>query len=341
MNDCMTLCATLPLGTSDADAGGNTVGCRQYHTGVANMSQSNADAHCPHASFSGGGTCGTPCESYCNVSKAACYGTSDATLKFFADDNFCTKACPLMNQSGTPIDKTGNGIYCHIYHATAALTVSNVTHCPHASPSGAPNCGTKCENYCAIVMNACTGNNSAYADMATCLAFCSSLPSGNITDTTGNSIDCRIYHAEASKVLALPDVHCPHATHSGGNQCGTWCEVYCQLATTVCTGNLSLFTDKATCMTACGGLALTGKAGDTTGNSVQCRIYHIGAAMALNLKDVHCPHGNITSTQCTTGPTTTLPPTTTTSSTPASTTKSNNAFAIVVSSLMLFAVLLF
>src|ERR1041385_3222652 len=46
MDQCMGTCATFPVGTL-ADTTGNTLGCRQYHSGAP--SQSAPMTHCYHA----------------------------------------------------------------------------------------------------------------------------------------------------------------------------------------------------------------------------------------------------------------------------------------------------
>src|SRR2546429_8908667 len=59
---CTTSAAWLP-GTTGATSG-NTVGCRLYHAGAA---AAEPALHCPHAGPTGGNTCGTWCENYCQL----------------------------------------------------------------------------------------------------------------------------------------------------------------------------------------------------------------------------------------------------------------------------------
>jgi len=332
---CMLVCAALPLGLSAGETSGNTIGCRQYHTGAA---AADATTHCIHAGPSGGGVCGgattSLCEAYCNITKKACVGAA----AIFSLDPVCMAACAAFNMSGTIADTAGNTAFCHLYHAGAALA-DPATHCAHASPSGNGVCGSKCENYCQISSQTCTGTtNKLYADMPTCLGFCGTIPTaGNYSDQAGNSVDCRIYHASAASALALPNVHCPHASHSGGSVCGAYCDEYCYLAATYCTGANSLnFATTAACMTACAGLKTTGLFGDTAGDSIQCRIYHLAAAKVLNDAATHCPHGNITSGSGVCGGAVTTSTTAGTSKTD----KTGNAFGVLVSLVTLTGVLL-
>ncbi len=71
------------------------------------------------------------------------------------------------------------------------------------------------------------------------------------------------------------------------------CDQFCTGEFVTCTGDLQQYTDEATCLTACNGYA-RGKVGDTTGNTLDCRIYHLNAAMAA--ADTHCPHTSATPT---------------------------------------------
>ena len=55
MDDCETQCSEWYQGTEGQTAG-DTVGCREYHAGVA---IGDPDTHCPHAGPGGGGVCVT------------------------------------------------------------------------------------------------------------------------------------------------------------------------------------------------------------------------------------------------------------------------------------------
>lgn len=141
-----------------------------------------------------------------------------------------------------------------------------------------------------------------------------------------NSIGCRIYHmANALGSDANRDLHCPHAGATGDGVCGDHCDNYCHLATQIC-GDidfetllgepsaagidrdrfLATFGDPDICATWCRGegradaIATNGQHGDTEGDSVQCRMYHlITAADGQNIRGraSHCAHGSLTSFQ--------------------------------------------
>ncbi len=151
-----------------------------------------------------------------------------------------------------------------------------------------------CERYCSLLETNCTELNAQYPDEATCLRYCADearLPIGTLDDREGNTVGCRIYHADVA--ADDPDLHCPHAGPSGGDVCGTWCDNYCHLAETACTGELALYPERAACELACIAIPTTGTAGDPSGNTIQCRIYHLGIASGPDMPMTHCPHGAV------------------------------------------------
>ena len=156
-----------------------------------------------------------------------------------------------------------------------------------------------CATYCAAVTTACTGDNAQYADQAACEAYCATwaqLPAGSQTDTAGNTVGCRTYHAGvASTDAEAATIHCGHAGPTGGNVCGSWCDNYCHLSQTNCAGDNELFADTAACTSACGDYPTTGAIGATDGDSVQCKLYHLGVAGSDGATSaaVHCSHGGV------------------------------------------------
>jgi hypothetical protein len=281
----MTVCQAFPVGL-DTDVGGNTLGCRAYHAGAA---PTNTSLHCPHAGPSGGGVCGSICEAYCNLTKFGCNGTN--TL--YPSHDSCMAVCAKMYQNGSIGDLSGNTVQCRVSHAAqaAASYASANSRCSYASVHGNNVCGAPTNNYCDLSMQMC--GTSQFANTDACKTYAIQYPAGMWNDTSGNTLGCRIYHTMAS--VALNDaVHCKHGAPSGENVCGTWCDVYCQLALAACTGSNKLFNALSDCTTACNQYNSSGLSGATGGDTVQCRIYHVGVAYtsAANAA-IHCPHANV------------------------------------------------
>jgi hypothetical protein len=78
-----------------------------------------------------------------------------------------------------------------------------------------------CTRYCDAMDTHC-GSNAQYADRAECEAYCAAAgwPVGTEGDMDGNTIECRIYHANFATESGDPATHCPHAGPSGAEVCG-------------------------------------------------------------------------------------------------------------------------
>jgi len=330
--NCMDICAAFPLGDADnstaiTDA---SIGCRVYHSNVAlNQTDNSSIAlHCWHAGPSGGNQCGTPCQAYCAMMNYSCSAQYP-----FLNDAFCLSSCALYDPSGNVNTTSGANLWCKIYHVIASFGVDK-SHCTHAAPSGSNVCGTVCENYCILSTKACFGGNTLYGDMNSCMAFCNGIPNnGTITDRAGDTKDCRVYHALFANATGNTTTHCPHASHSGGNVCGAWCDVYCDLASSACNGINQLYSSNSLCQTACQGISTNGRPGDTVGDSIQCRIYQLGiASQSASLALTNCGYAAVNSRNGVCG---SLAPTSKITET------GNNAYTIILSTLMFVGALLF
>ncbi|MBI1944539.1 MAG: hypothetical protein HYS27_02525 [Deltaproteobacteria bacterium] len=196
---CLAACnannLAWPVGTI-ADTVGNTLGCRQYHAGAAAN-----DDHCLHAGPTGGGVCGAYCDTYCDAATANC----TAGNALYTDRNACLAACSVMPNDGVVNAGDGDTVQCRLFHVGAAKADPG-THCPHAGQSGANVCGGWCDVYCSVMAAHCP---DTFADVETCTTACGVFPaSGAINAASGDTVQCRIYHAGA----AAQDAHCDHAS---------------------------------------------------------------------------------------------------------------------------------
>jgi len=303
-NQCLTVCnewAGWDAG-NDGDQSGNTIACRLYHANAAASTMPDAAAtHCPHAGPSGGNVCGTWCENYCDLSARNCADSN----AIYASEAECTATCAGLTDTAPPNITDGNSVQCRIYHLQVAGSDppdSAGIHCPHGAEDGGGVCvdpDPTCANYCSSITSACTGDNAQYASEQACLDYCNThgaLPVGDAGAQSGNSIACRIYHAGvAATGEDAAAIHCAHAGPSGGDVCGTWCTNYCHLAQTNCTGGNELFANVDDCTVACSAFEEDGAANAVDGDSVQCRIYHLGVAgdAGSGGPETHCPHGAV------------------------------------------------
>ena len=275
MESCMNTCALFP---DDAPVGaedGNSVQCRLYHAGVA---ANDAALHCPHASSNGGGVCGSECENYCHISMQTCGG-------LYPNEEICMNECAAFPADGAADATDGDSVQCRTYHASFPAIANGELHCTHAHPDGGSVCGSICEVYCGRVMTNCPGT---YNNEEECMNTCAAMPAdGDQYATEGDSVQCRIYHGNLPAADG-PELHCPHASLTGGDTCGDYCEVYCNRVEDNC-GDNNAYPNRITCLAACANMPADGDALSINGNSVQCRIYH-GTAPAAADAGFHCPH---------------------------------------------------
>ena len=218
-NSCLGYCTSgdgLATG-AQGEKTGATIACRMSALGSA-KSGVNTLENCRNAGPSGNAQCGTWCENYCDSQERTCQGNN----ALFADKAACMTGCSAYPDGGTVGSTASDDVQCRIAHLVFATSDASV-HCAHASPSGSGVCVAQpptCQEYCATVVSACTGDNAAYADEATCMNTCSNVEGwrpGNASDTSGNSIGCRLLHADAAE--SDPAFHCPIAGPSGGQTC--------------------------------------------------------------------------------------------------------------------------
>ncbi|MCB9574072.1 MAG: hypothetical protein H6709_18470 [Kofleriaceae bacterium] len=148
--------------------------------------------------------------------------------------------------------------------------------------------GTTCDQYCDRLQASCTGATSQFTSRDQCMATCATYPQGTTGATSGNSLECRYYHAGAA--LGDPATHCPHAGPGGAGVCGANCDGYCQLVMATCTGPQQQYSSDIDCLTQCATITDDEPfdSGDVDGDTLACRLYH--ASVATQDPVTHCPH---------------------------------------------------
>jgi hypothetical protein len=140
-----------------------------------------------------------------------------------------------------------------------------------------------CKEYCEAMQQNCTESSQTYANLTVCTNVCGILPAGKNTDTSGNTVHCRLQAAMSGE----PE-DCQTSSPMSNGTCGSHCENYCYLLKRLCPGS---FENDATCEAECAQISDIGNftvMPEDEGNTLQCRFYHLTSA-ALN-PQVHCPH---------------------------------------------------
>ena len=173
---------------------------------------------------------------------------------------------------------------------------------PPDSPPDAPP-ALDCSTYCAEMSSNCTGANAQYADDQACLHSCEIFAVGTstVTDMSGNTLGCRIYHAGAASKLS-PETECPRAGPGGDLMIardpasnpmycsgGDFCTTFCTIEIAACgsldvplpgdsrepgTGaSLAEFRNMTACINVCATYDNThAYSPSATGNSLACRL---------------------------------------------------------------------
>ncbi len=170
------------------------------------------------------------------------------------------------------------------------MTMDDAGPDPDAGPpnDAGPPPDPTCANLCAAALDSCAGEAAAYANMTECMSWCEDIgrwEAGTAGDSTGNTIACRI--------TAIGAGNCAAGGFTGGDVCGSWCENYCNNLENTCEGSDAQYDNQAECMAECANFDTGGVAGTTSGDSIQCRIYH-GGIPADMMPETHCDHAGPT-----------------------------------------------
>ncbi len=238
------------------------------------------------------------CADYCGVLATTCTPENKTSAYPMAD--FCTALCPhLLYMPGAV---QGNNFQCRLASAHAAEAVMSVPSetvesCRDASPGGFGFCGSNCESYCQLYDSICGKNDTQPAEQ--CVAMCSTLRddrSYNASDAYSGGVDsiqCRLAHLSAAAKAQTP--HCQHAQIIRGavtDPCvePANCNDYCNFVMNVCKDQYLQYETTADCLSVCNSGSIDmGTVGDTSEDTLNCRVYHTYNALRT-LGGGHCYH---------------------------------------------------
>jgi hypothetical protein len=172
--------------------------------------------------------------------------------------------------------------------------------------------GNPCSRYCTTVATNCKDINAEYISLDVCEEMCATFDPGQPGDMTNDSLACRLAHAELA--ATDPVTHCQQAGPLAAGSCTSACSAFCLLAFNRCNpGGLFPF-DGGTkdCKAECeefpylvsadaGALGAVGDIVFLSGNTLNCRLYHLESAYTpgdSNAVKQHCPHTAADSATC-------------------------------------------
>jgi hypothetical protein len=161
-----------------------------------------------------GGGSATACVQYCDVVMANCTGMENQ----YVSKEACMGSCGAMPE-GKAGDMMGNTVNCRIYHAGAAK-MDQTLHCEHAGPGGAGACGTDIESLCTIAAAVCPTEHPDVAGCMTDYAGVADMEKYDVTDSSGDTLACRLYHLTvAASDAGSATTHCPHTVAKNNPVC--------------------------------------------------------------------------------------------------------------------------
>lgn len=281
-----------------AAGGEDSLECRSYHA-IASLSLGNS--HCAHYNLTSPPCVGRVVPNaayYCQTLQYNCKATN---VTQFSGNAECagTAAVYPTSSSDSAVPIGNNTLGCRSYHAQAAL--GDTSHCAHAGPSGGRVCGTYGEAWATLSKGVCNDTATFTFINAVGPTLDNLVPRGagsysTTLDVGGNTQVCRIYHLTVSTTTPS---HCDHSNVPGENVCGTIDGNLCDLIGSVCAfgSNASYqYANRAACIDALSNKT-EGVYGANSGDSLQCRYYHVGVAASYqnasaNWADIttHCGH---------------------------------------------------
>jgi hypothetical protein len=192
-NNVCELYAKWPKGAVGSQSG-NSVACRTYHSGLAGLA--DPGTHCRHAGPSGGDTCGSWCDNYCQLAMANCTGQ----FALYPDLAACMDVCDDLPDDGAVQSENSDSVQCRMIFARQAGIEddsSAITQCPQAAEWG-PTCREP-------LPSGCTGGKASTIDgCVTCEAAAS-----GATDAVGDLTE--LYsgcESDGDCTLVDPDTQC-------------------------------------------------------------------------------------------------------------------------------------
>ena len=293
-SSCRSACEGLAAGAAPGGLVGDSVQCRLAYLTVLGLNPEAQEALCAAADPAAGACVpvaadqpAATCANLCAVHEAGCR----AEAPQYASGAGCMAACADWAglAAGTPAAPVGNTIACRIQHMMGAFGGDATTHCAPGAIDGRNICGSWCDNYCDLALRNCTGEHQLFATRADCAIACAGMSRGGQPgDLESDTVQCRLTWLLAARSdPAGVAEHCGAASAADGGLCAVEppsCGEYCGTIQSACgdTGALaSQYADAATCNSYCDDWAAIplGAAGDTTGNTVGCRLAFARAAL--------------------------------------------------------------
>ncbi len=172
----------------------------------------------------------------------------------------------------------------------------------HVASCVSGDASSTCPDYCTNITATCVGDNTQYKDEPMCERMCAVMEAGTPGQATADTVACRQLNVRSAKDAPDGSAQQHSACVTGGpaasccsgtvQQCQ--CEAFCNLDLALCTGSNAAYQSLSDCTTACAtwGGSFDGPLFGSTGNTLQCRTYHLDLSQTGQPADLvtHCKH---------------------------------------------------
>ncbi len=163
-----------------------------------------------------------------------------------------------------------------------------------------------CPQYCVDIAATCSNDDSQYPttdNSATCVRICGAI--NTLPEAGTNTIACRELNVSSAKDETTADLKHQDCVGAGiaAINCGaSQCEAFCAADLALCTGTNAVFKTVDECVSACAawGASFDGGLLGSTGDTLQCRTYHLELSQTGLASDLvtHCAHTGVVSARC-------------------------------------------
>lgn len=137
---CNKVCALMTQGKEGDNE--NTVGCRLAHARIGGSKE-----ECRKASAYGGESCGSRCETFCEVVDEQCIKKLDPAAAPYPSKSTCVETCngfaydPALGEGPAQPFQGGNDLNCRMFHLLLSFEsdADRGLHCPHTGQNS-PTC---------------------------------------------------------------------------------------------------------------------------------------------------------------------------------------------------------
>eukprot|EP00746_Dinoflagellata_sp_MGD_P001969 gnl/MRDRNA2_/MRDRNA2_103783_c0_seq1.p1 gnl/MRDRNA2_/MRDRNA2_103783_c0~~gnl/MRDRNA2_/MRDRNA2_103783_c0_seq1.p1 ORF type:complete len:335 (-),score=44.57 gnl/MRDRNA2_/MRDRNA2_103783_c0_seq1:133-1137(-) len=246
------------------------------------------------------------CDDFCGRLQRLCRGDDQC----YSSVDFCKTRCRFWSKGGKIGEIVGNNtLHCRNFWLDAVeqfahedLRIAGL--CDYTCDGGGmcePSVVFDCSDYCSMMADPkggdCGPGPWQFKSEDDCMKSCKQYRRG-VIDTLDDTLECRILAINIGEQSVYPQAieqFCPSAGASGGAFCtsdamANPCRTYCSWMEKFCGQPAD---ENYNCLQTCEAWPRTGSPGDTSGNTLQCRLKYMAVAARSTIPEIPCEHESL------------------------------------------------